>query len=142
MKTLKNEAWGIIQFSRIDAWRSCKISRLLFNFSHAEHAVIRRQSSRHRERKKRGETYVKVRLRLTSGSDYEIPSSNDALSPPRCVTRVRMAPLETVSTGAHPLVENTYRRENKLPSYKCHGASRPWSSCSFYFIGAMRHGTR
>lgn len=74
---------------------------------------------------------MKVRLRLTGGSDYEIPSSNDAPSPPRCVTGVRMAPLETVSTDAHPLVENTYRRENKLPSYKCRETSRPWSfSCS------------
>lgn len=89
--------------------------------------------------RKEGGPTLKVRLRLTSGSEYEIPSSNDAPLPPRCVTGVRMAPLETVSTDAHPLVENTYRRENKLPSYKCHGTSHPWSFVLLCFVGA-RHG--
>lgn len=80
------------------------------------------ERKRKREREKVEKTERKSKsLREGSFAPHErleIPSSNDAPPPPRCVTGVRMAPLETVSTGAHPLVENTYRHENKLPSYK------------------------
>lgn len=126
---------------------------LSFNFNRGEHAAIRRpveerrteerkrerEKEREREKKKGGGGERKSRsLREDSFAPHErleIPSSNNAPSPPRCVTGVRMAPLETVSTGAHPLVENTYRRENKLPSYKRRGTS-PRKRAASCFLSA------
>lgn len=123
---------GAIQFSRVGT--SQNFAGSFYLISAAENARqlvggrVGAASGRGRQKGEGGKEGGGERGSLREGSfapheRLEIPSSNDAPSPPRCVTGVRMAPLETVSTGAHPLVENTYRRENKLPSYKRCGTS-------------------